>query len=213
MVFESLNKTVVLENIPVKIDETRLLKEMRISNTNSLGELPEKNIARYIKKAVNLGYATIDAKAAYRTFRLVVKGGEAPGVNESRNLFFGKKIAATLDGCDYVTLLLVTVGSALPEKADELQKTDPTDSFFLEQVGGWLADHLAILVNRRIKAESAKNGYKTTMRYAPGYGDWTLKAQPEIMSLLGSEKIGVSLTDTQIMIPRKSVSAAIGWLR
>ncbi len=213
MAIKSLNKTVVLDNIPVRIDEVRILKEMRISSASSLVELPEQNIARYIKKAINLAYAMVDAKATYRTFRLVGKEGEAPGVEESRNLFFGKKIAAMLGECDYVTLLLVTVGSALPGKADELQKTDPTDSFFLEQVGGWLADHLAILVDKRIKAECAKNGYKTTMRYAPGYGDWTLSAQPEIMRLVSAENIGVHLTDTQIMIPRKSVSAAIGWLR
>ncbi len=213
MAIKSFNKTIVLKNIPFKIDETRLLREMRISNISSPGELPEKNIARYIKKAVDLGYALMYAKAAYRTFRLVEKEGETPCLKESRNLFLGKKIAALLGGCDYVTLLLVTIGPALPDKADELKKTDPTDSFFLEQVGGWLANHLAVHIDERIKAESAGNGYKTTMRYAPGYGDWTLAAQPEILRLLDAGKIGVSLTDTHIMIPRKSVSAAIGWLR
>ncbi|GMT42265.1 MAG: vitamin B12 dependent methionine synthase activation domain protein [bacterium] len=209
---ESLNKTIMLENIPLNMKEVRILREMRIPGAGSLDELPEQNIALYIKNAIDLGYALIDSKVVYRTFPLVCKKGETPGLEDSRSLFFGKKIAGLLEGCDYVSLLIATIGPALPDRADELKKIDPTDSFFLEHVGGWAADHLAEITDVRIQAECAKNGYKTTRRYSPGYGDWTLDAQPEIMRLLDSGKIGVSLTDTKIMIPRKSVSAAIGWL-
>lgn len=211
LTIESLNRLMIMRNIPFAIEEERVLRELRIGKINSLKELPEQNIARYIKKAIETGYGLIDAKAVYRTFKVVKRAGEFPGLESAPGFFFGKKIAELLDQCDYVTLLLTTIGPALPDKTDELSKTEPTDSFYLEHVGGWMADYLADRVEEKIAIEAAKNGYGLTMRYSPGYGDWTLDAQPKLLSLLESEKIGVKLTDTLIMIPRKSVSAALGW--
>lgn len=208
---ESTRRLTVLKNIPFTIEEERVLRELRISKINSLKEMPEQNIARYIKKAIDVGYAVIDAKAVYRTFRLVKSAGEFPGVEGAPGLFFGRKISELMEKCDYVSLLLTTIGPKLPQMADDLIKNEPTDGFYLEHVGGWMADYLADRVEELINHEAAKNGYGLTMRYSPGYGDWTLEAQPKLLRLLESETIGVSLSDTMIMTPRKSVSAAIGW--
>jgi cobalamin-dependent methionine synthase I len=49
------------------------------------------------------------------------------------------------------------------------------------------------------------------MRFSPGYGDWTLDNQPQVLQLAEAERIGITLTESNIMIPRKSVSAVIGW--
>jgi hypothetical protein len=211
LTIESLNKRIIWKNIPYKIEEERVLREMRISKVNSLKEMPEQNIARYIKNAIEVGYSLIDAKAIYTTLKVVKKEGEFPGLESAPGFFFGKKIAELLNQCDYVTLMLTTIGPALPDKTDEMIKKEPTDSFYLEHVGGWMADYLADRVEEKIALEAAKNGYALTMRYSPGYGDWTLDAQPKLLALLESEKIGVRLTDSLIMIPRKSVSAALGW--
>ena len=49
------------------------------------------------------------------------------------------------------------------------------------------------------------------MRYSPGYGDLDIRVNKDILNLLNAHrKIGVTVTDTGIMIPRKSVVALIG---
>jgi hypothetical protein len=199
-------------NMPFTIEEVRVLREMRISGIDKLADMPEQNIAKYIKKAIDVGYSLIDAKSIYRTFKVVKNENGPPGVEGSPGLFFGKKIASLIQECDYVSLILTTIGDALPDRATEIQKKEPTDAYYLEHVGGWMADYLADRVDERIVRECGKNGYTTTMRYSPGYGDWTLDAQPEIFKLMEADKISVMLTDTYIMIPRKSVSAALGWV-
>lgn len=209
---ESLHRHIILNNIPFTIEEERILRELRIGKISSLKELPEQNIARYIKKAMDDGYSLIDAKAIYRTFRLIKAPGKIPAVEGAPDLFFGKKIVELMEQSDYVTLLLTTIGPALPEKTDRIIKTEPTDAFYLEHVGGWMADYLADRIEERVQREASKNGYTLTFRYAPGYGDWTLEAQPMILKLVDAEKVGVRLTDTNIMVPRKSVSAALGWV-
>ena len=209
--FESLRKHVLLTNIPYEIEEVRIIRELRIPMAKSLDELPEQNIAEYIKKAINTGYTLIEPKAIYRTFPIVKTEGEHPGIEGSPGLFFGKKISADFAECDYVTILCTTIGPGIPDRADDLKKTEATDSFYLEHVGGWMADYFAERVDERIQVECRKNGYKGGFRYAPGYGDWLLSAQPDLMRITEAHRLGVVLNDSNIMIPRKSVSAAIGW--
>ena len=49
-------------------------------------------------------------------------------------------------------------------------------------------------------------------RFSPGYGDLSLEVQKEIFSLLDCpRKIGVSLGDSLLMTPSKSVTAIIGY--
>ena len=50
-----------------------------------------------------------------------------------------------------------------------------------------------------------------TDRYSPGYGDLPLTLQPQLLSLLdAARQIGLTLTDTCLMTPRKSVTALFG---
>ena len=50
-----------------------------------------------------------------------------------------------------------------------------------------------------------------TDRFSPGYGDMPFEQQREICEILNTSKtIGVSLNESGIMIPRKSVTAIMG---
>ncbi len=116
-----------------------------------------------------------------------------------------------LKNCDYATLLVCTIGKDIVEKIEEAGKSSLADAYYLDRVSAWMADYMAEYVGKVIETEVTKNGYKPTFRYAAGYGDWELKAQAEIKRLTEADKIGVTITDSFIMIPRFSVSAVIGW--
>ncbi len=48
-------------------------------------------------------------------------------------------------------------------------------------------------------------------RFSPGYGDFSLESQQKLLSLVDAQRrIGLSVTDTQMMTPMKSVTAVIG---
>ena len=66
-------------------------------------------------------------------------------------------------------------------------------------------------INERIRLEAEQEGLYTRPRFSPGYGDLPLDLQREISAILNmSKEIGVSLTDTMLMTPSKSVTALIG---
>ena len=237
---KSIGNVVVLRNIPFKIEERNVLRELRIPRSiETLNDLSEEHIARDIKNAIDLAYSLIKGAACYRTFKVEVIRGEIPlekggkacpelvegggferlfstervVIPESDSLFQGENILRLLKKCDYATLLVCTIGENIVKKIELLAKSSIADAFYLERVAAWMADYIAEQVGAKIEVEIRKNGYEPTFRYAAGYGDWGLEAQSEIMRLTEAEKIGVSITESFIMEPRFSVSAVIGWAR
>ena len=58
--------------------------------------------------------------------------------------------------------------------------------------------------------EKHKGEYLTT-RYSPGYGDLPITVQKQFLTMLNTSRtIGLTVSESGIMIPRKSVSAIIG---
>ena len=56
-----------------------------------------------------------------------------------------------------------------------------------------------------------KQGFFLTTRYSPGYGDLPIGIQRNFIRLLDTvRRIGLNVSDSGIMIPRKSVTAIIG---
>jgi cobalamin-dependent methionine synthase I len=88
--------------------------------------------------------------------------------------------------------------------------TSGADALIVQAVGAALIERHMDAVEDEIRAELAP-GESLLTRYSPGYGDFPLEAQRSILALLDTpRKIGVSLTDSLLMVPSKSVSAVIG---
>lgn len=210
MKIKSLNNIITLKNIPFEINEERVLRELRIPRIKTLKEMEEQNVARFIKGAIDLAYTLIEGNGCYVTFPLM-RDEKRVWLKEGLEIFDAPSIQKLLKTCDYVTLLLATIGPSLENKVDLIKVEDPSGAYYLETVGGWMADYMTDKVDSFVEAEVKKWGYNRTMRYSPGYGDWHLDVQTRILSLLHAEKLGVSLTESYIMQPRKSVTAAVGW--
>ena len=202
----------VVENISFEINEERLLREMRVSKLTSLDQMAEKPLAEAIRRAIARGYTLIHGKGLYLTLELAgIKDGaiHAPAAG---GLFTGADMIKLLGDCPRATILAVTIGPALEAEVERLDKAgEMTEAYLLEMVGGLMADYMADRVDERIDRDIKRAGFGGTMRFSPGYGDWPLDRQPLLHSLLGSERIGISVTESHIMLPRKSVSAVIGW--
>jgi hypothetical protein len=204
---------VVIGSIPFSIEEKRVLRELRIPRIKSVSEIPEEGVAKAIKQAIDTAYTLIHGRGCYRTLRITGTRADRVLVEDSESLFMGRNMARLLARCDHATLLATTIGAELERKVDHIKKTQTADAYFLDAVGGWMADYMADRVDSIIQNEIARCGYTRTMRYSPGYGDWDLPVQPELLERVGAETIGVTATESFILQPRKSVTAVIGWER
>jgi len=206
-------RLIVLKSIPFEIEEKRVLRELRIPRIRFVREMEEEGVAKAIKKAINAAYTLIHGRGCYRTFKVLEVREDRVVIEGSDALLVGANMVKLLRRCDYATLLGTTIGGELEARVDELKGADTADAYFLDVVGGWMADYMADRVDAVVQTEITRSGYGRTMRYSPGYGDWQLPAQGEMLRLLDASTIGITHTETFILQPRKSVTAVIGWER
>ena len=125
----------------------------------------------------------------------------------------GTTLLRHLEGCAEAYLACGTVGPGLDALQRRVSVTSGADALIVQAVGAALIERYMDDVENEIRAELA-SGEALVARYSPGYGDFPLEAQREILVILDTpRKIGVSLTDSLLMVPSKSVSAVIGVAR
>ena len=65
--------------------------------------------------------------------------------------------------------------------------------------------------NEQLRKEAAAEELYLRPRFSPGYGDLSLGCQRDFLNLLKAQKnIGLTVTDSGLMVPVKSVTAIIG---
>lgn len=128
---------------------------------------------------------------------------------ENEFLLAGEDIRGILKDCSEVVLFAATLGTEAERFLQQMQIRDMTQAVILdacadsaiENVCDHFCEDLAALVQP----------YYLTDRYSPGYGDLPLSQQKVIFDVLDvTRRIGVTLTDSGLMLPQKSVTALIG---
>ena len=121
-----------------------------------------------------------------------------------------KKLARHLEGCHAAYLVCGTLGTGFDALLRRISVKSAADTLVLQAVGTAAIEEWMDGIEESIKNELAP-GETLIRRYSPGYGDFPLEAQRELLGILDTPRaIGVSLTDTLLMAPSKSVSAVIG---
>lgn len=125
--------------------------------------------------------------------------------------FNSRKMAASLNGAEKVICFVATVGPAIDQLIDQLMdKGHFADAYVVDALGSGAIEYTADSFQDDIEKDATDQQYVAGMRFSPGYCDWPLAEQHKIFSLLDCDPIGVSLSDSALMAPRKSVSAVFG---
>ena len=121
-----------------------------------------------------------------------------------------RKLARHLAGCHAAYLVCGTLGTGFDTLLRRVSVKSAADTLVLQAVGTAAIEEWMDGIEEAIRGELAP-GEMLIRRYSPGYGDFPLEAQRELLGILDTPRtIGVSLTDTLLMAPSKSVSAVIG---
>ncbi len=119
-----------------------------------------------------------------------------------------RELSRNLAGCGEAVIFAATVGVELDRLIAKYLRITPSRALMLQAIGAERIEALCDLFCRDIAAEY---GAKLRPRFSPGYGDLPLEVQAEIFAILDpARKIGLSLTDSMIMTPSKSVTAIVG---
>ena len=123
----------------------------------------------------------------------------------------GKKIQQHLEKAQKVVLLAVTIGETIEAQiTGQFQEGRYADSLLLDAAATTAVEQAADDMEKTIRQYTAPLGYEMIWRFSPGYGDWKIEVQPEMLRLSEAEKIGMRVTEALMLIPRKSITAIIG---
>ena len=122
-----------------------------------------------------------------------------------------KDLSELLKDCDKCVLMSATLGFNIEKNIRRYSYKNLTKGVIIDACATTSIEEVCDMVQESILQDVSKEDKHLTMRYSPGYGDLDIRANKEILNLLNAHrKIGVTVTDTGIMIPRKSVVALIG---
>ena len=122
-----------------------------------------------------------------------------------------RALRKNLDGCDRAVLFAATVGLEIDRLITRYSRLSPSRALCFQALGAERIEALCDAFCERMKQEYQKFGFGLRPRFSPGYGDLPLSLQRDIFNALDCPKrIGLSLNESLIMSPTKSVTAIIG---
>lgn len=123
----------------------------------------------------------------------------------------GEAIREHLSKARECAVMAVTLGLEVERRIALYTKTELTKGLVFDACAAAAVESLCDLVQDEIKSKAEVMGLEITGRFSPGYGDFPIEMQKEIISVLKAyERIGLSVNESSVMIPRKSVTAVIG---
>ena len=215
----------------LKLDQDEVLRYLgyRPGVTVTDGEIMAK-----VKRYMNFGSSLIDLRSTYKLFNAgdicrekVVLSGLSDEKNLEISVGFAEDnelkptlilksydLALHLKNSEIVCIMGVTISSYLENQVSELFKNgEYAAATILDAVGSEAVEKACDLIEEEINKLAHSMGYTTTGRFSPGYGDVPLELNLDFAGVLDLDSIGMSVTSTSMLIPRKSVTAVIGFTR
>ena len=121
----------------------------------------------------------------------------------------GESAKKMLSGCEKAVILACTMGLSFDQRLRSLQARNMADALILNACGSALVEQGCDAAETEISHRFPDRFL--TDRFSPGYGDLPLSVQKELCEALDtSRRLGITLTDSMLMNPSKSVTAIIG---
>lgn len=177
-------------NIIDKISRTKWLNALKVKGT------PDDSLIEMLDKAEKMIISAAMPKATYRMV----------SINDFN--LTGVSINKHLENCHSVAVMAVTLGAGVDMLLRRVQVTDMAMAVAIDTGASVLVEQYCDSYEKMIGAEIEGH---TTSRFSPGYGDYPVTEQGSVIKLLDAPKrIGLNVTSSSLMVPRKSVTAIIG---
>ena len=187
-----------------------------------LGEIPfdEKEILRYamlpsfapkpeelpLQECLKAAKGAAQCRAVWRRYPVILDG-------DMLDLGFAKTdsrdLKQHLEGCGEILLFACTAGAETDRRIARAKLLSPARGLLMHAIGAQQVEGGCDRLCARLAQQFPDR--QLTDRFSPGYGDLTLEMQRDVMAALDCGRtVGITLTDSLLMTPSKSVTAIIG---
>lgn len=136
---------------------------------------------------------------------------DAPQLQIGPLSFESRALSRNLRDCTQVIMMAATIGPGVDFLIRRAEAVSMVDAAIYQAAGAAMVEAWCDIVNEQIRKEQRTQGLYARPRFSPGYGDVPLSLQSGFASVLNmAGTCGISLSDSLLMSPSKSVTAFIG---
>ena len=122
-----------------------------------------------------------------------------------------ESLRRNLQGCDRIVVFAATLGLSLDRLIARYGYQSPAKALMLQAIGAERIEALCDTFCQWLQQEVCQQDLHPMPRFSPGYGDFPLQMQEPIFRVLDCpRKIGLTLNESLLMSPSKSVTAIVG---
>lgn len=170
----------------------------------------EENTLALINEGIEETKSLIDPRYSYRFFTIL---------REEKGIFLkeyplylpGNNISYHLRNSKSCVLFSATLGINVDRRISYYEKIDMAKALILNACATTAIEEFCDSICEEIGQEVKIDNKKLTARYSPGYGDFPLGLQKELLeATMQYKNIGITASEYNILYPRKSVTAILG---
>jgi hypothetical protein len=168
-----------------------------------------KDLIQELLVIVNNGQL-LEPAIAYQTYQIKEVGHDQL-LLENDVVLHGSVLSSVLAESRELAVVVCTIGPGLEKQvAGYFNNDEALRGLLLDGIGSAAVDSLGFEVCSIIGNEASLRGYQASSPLSPGGPRFPLSEQWQLFKLAPADQIGVSLTSSGVMVPRKSVSMVIG---
>ena len=188
-----------------------------------LDEFRRREIYRYLRleghapDAVTAADVERNLKRLHNTVVVQLAASLRPVTKEGDSIVFGDfsttsaVLQKNMKTSEYALLFAMTLGPAVDRLISRLLITSKADAFITDAC---CAEYLESYANgycAHVAKEAAQQGFIAHPRFSPGFADFGLEFQwPLIRSLQADKKMHIALTEGNMLVPTKTITALMG---
>ena len=145
-------------------------------------------------------------KTIYKQFEIVFDD-KGVMIKDSSVVLLGNDIKKHLQSSENCIIMAATLGSEVDRTLRRIQIKSVSDGLVADACATAYIEAICDETEKEINGKFGLCNY----RFSPGYGDFPITQQKEILSLLDAEKkIGLLTAESNLLLPTKSVTAVMG---
>lgn len=174
------------------------------------GQLPDERVREACERCIGDLLRASAPKVICREFPLVIAEG-LPEIHISDLCIRSRNLAKNLRDCDRILLFAATLGVGPDRLIARASVARVSDMVILQAAAATMIEACCNSACDDLREQYRLRGCHLRPRFSPGYGDFSLEHQRDLIRMLNASKeIGITLTESLLMMPSKSVTAVIG---
>jgi len=202
-----LHHPVQLSGMPLSLPRRQILSRLGCSGQTRIPAAQMAALNRNIQRA----FAAISPAGTYGRLKILVNDSQSV-LLEDQTRIACPAVANMLKNCQEVWLAAATAGKQISELTSQcFAKGDTAAAAVCDAVGSECADAAMDFLQKYAARQFQRSGKTLTdCRFSPGYGSWPLTAQQDFFRWLDLPGLGLTLTNSMLLLPEKSVTALAG---